>query len=80
VIHAVTVLAKNHCSFMKSGFSANGHDDDEEEEDSVEDCDYGDSCDMWSNLQVKLKITISCEESVPADDVQNRTLTKFSIL
>jgi hypothetical protein len=77
VIHAVAVLARNNCSFIEAGFSANGQDDDED--DSVEDCDYGDSCDMWSNLQVKLKITISCEESVQADDVQNRTLTKFSM-
>lgn len=50
---------------MKAGFSANGHDDDDDDD---EDYDYGDSCDIWSNLQVKLKITISCEESAQTDD------------
>jgi len=52
---------------MQTEFSADRQDADAG--DSDEDYDYGDSCDMWSNLQVKLNIRISCDKHVQADYV-----------
>jgi hypothetical protein len=51
---------------MQTEFSADRQDADVDESD---DYDYGDRCDMWSNLHVKLNIRISCDKYVQADDV-----------
>jgi hypothetical protein len=49
---------------MQHEFSADRQDADD---DSDEDYDYGDSCDMWSKLHVKLNIRNSCDKYVQAD-------------
>jgi len=59
---------------MQTEFSAGRQDADVGVSD--EDYDYGDSCDMWSNLQVKLNIRISCDKHVQADDVLPQCTTQ----